>query len=71
MLQHRLQAAVRAVTQPTVRQASVEFGPPHAAVYAEALAELSDADLVACWPRLRQGPVFVDEAAQYMAGPQR
>jgi hypothetical protein len=74
MLHPRLSAAVRAVTQPTIRQVSVELGPPPAAVHAAVLAELTDDDLMAMWPTLRpmladgRLCVAVDEMAQYMPG---
>lgn len=57
---HLLVQAVyrKVVGQPyyTVRRASVEFGPPPAAVHAAELARYTDAQLMQVW-----GPEFVAE----------
>lgn len=43
----------------TVRTASVEFGPPPAAVHVEYLATFTDAELMALW-----GPEFLAKLRQ-------
>jgi hypothetical protein len=57
MLHPLLQAAYRKVTGTpyyTTRQASIEFGPPPAAVHVEVLKTYTDAELMRAW-----GPEFV------------
>jgi hypothetical protein len=55
MLQHLIVRLYEAVTRRpyyTVRRASVEFGPPPAAVHAAQLAKYSDAELYARGPEI-------------------
>lgn len=72
MLHQRLAAVFRTVTMPTVRQASSEFGTAPAAIHADALAVLPDAESLVAWGQAKTtlviGPGDLEEARRYWAG---